>query len=451
MLGINSINQRLRGFGREAWAWTSYDFANSAFATSVTAVIFSKYYAGVIAGGARGTDFHILGFDFNIPGASLFQLSVLIGTVLTIFISPFVGVFADMTGSKKKLLIVVTTVGCFFTAGLAFINPGDVLPGGLFYGIALCMFLLALNLYNAFLPQICSQRDIGLVSGFSWALGYMGGGICLLLNLIMLENPGILGFEEGTFGVSHVMLSVALWWWLFALPTFVGVKERPPRRDINSQTARPRQVWKNLVQTFKQARKYKQLWLFLIAYLFFTNGIETTISTASIFGDQELGMSTSSLITLFLIVQFTAFPGAILFGVLVDTYGNKKVLSLALSVWIVALIWVYNLGLFTDAVTEFYFAAVMIGIVLGGSQASARSLFASFTPPARSAEFFSFYGISGRLASVMGPLTFAAVNIATRSLRHSIIAMVVFFVIGLIILYRVNEEEGIQAAALESQ
>lgn len=439
----------MKGFGTEAWAWTSYDFANSAFATSITAVIFSKYYAGVIAGGPQGTDFNLLGYEFNLPGASLFQFAVLFGTILTVLISPFVGIFADITGSKKKLLIAVTAIGGLCTACLSFLNPGDAIAGGIFYGMALCMFLLALNFYNAFLPQICKSEDIGLVSGISWAIGYIGGGICLLLNLIMLEKPELLGFEPGTFGIGHVILSVALWWWIFSLPTFIGVRERPPRPIPEGQSASPRQVVRNLIQTLGQMRRFRQLWIFLLAYLFFTNGIETTITSASIFGDQELHMSTGSLITLFLVVQFTAFPGALFFGFLVDRIGNKKALSLALAVWVIALFWVYNIGYFSDPIKVFYFAAVLVGLVLGGSQAAARSLFASFTPPQRSAEFFSFYGVAGRLASIMGPLSFAAVNIATRSVRQAIVVLIVFFLIGLIILSKINEKEGVEAALSE--
>jgi len=436
----------LKGFGGETWSWMTYDFANSAFATSIIAVIFNKYYAGVIAGGPAGTDFEFFGYHFNLPGASLFQLSVLFGTLLTVLISPFLGIFADLSGKKKKLLVLIVMIGGVATAGLAFINPGDAIEGGLLYGIALCMFLLSLNLYNAFLPQICSPKNIGLVSGFSWAIGYIGGGSCLLLNLIMLENPELLGFESGTFGVGHVIISVVLWWWLFSLPTFIGVRDRPPRVVSGNQSASPKQVIANLKETFKEMKRFRQLWIFLVAYLFFTNGIETSISSASIFGDEELHMDTGALIVLFLMVQFAAFPGALIFGFLVDKIGNKKALTIALIGWIIALTWVFKLGIFFDPVTEFHLAAALVGLVMGGSQASARSLFASFTPPKRSAEFFSFYGVAGRLASMMGPLTFATVNTATRSLRMAIIAMVIFFAIGLIALTRVNEAEGIKTA-----
>ena len=424
----------------------SYDFANSAFATSIMAVIFNKYYAGVIAGGVQGTDLNLLGYQFNLPGAALFQLSVLFGTILTVLISPFIGIFADLTGTKKKLLIIVTLAGGASTALLATLQPGDALAGGILYGLALCMFLLALNLYNAFLPQICSPENIGLVSGISWAVGYIGGGLCLLLNLIMLEKPQILGFQPGTFGIGHVMITVAIWWGLFSLPTFIGVKERPPRHDLSGRSHSPRQVIRNLAATLKDMRHFRQLWIFLLAYLFFTNGIETTISSASIFGDQELHMDTGALIQLFLLVQFTAFPGAIFFGFLVDRLGNKRSLAIALAVWVPALFWVYNLGVFLPPRTEFHLAAIMIGLVLGGSQAAARSMFASFTPPHRSAEFFSFYGVAGRLASIMGPIAFALVHTATRSLRQTIVSMVIFFLIGLFILTRVNEAEGVRVA-----
>lgn len=200
------------------------------------------------------------------------------------------------------------------------------------------------------------------------------------------------------------------------------------------------------MRTLKDLRHFRQLWIFLLAYVFFTNGIETTISSASIFGDEELHMDTAALIQLFLIVQFTAFPGALLFGVLVDKIGNKIALGMSLVVWVVALGWVYNLGTFFSPATEFRIAAVVVGLVMGGSQAAARSLFASFTPPARSAEFFAFYGVAGRVASIMGPLAFAAVNTATRSLRGAIASLIVFFLLGLVILWRVNEAEGMKMA-----
>ncbi|MCX6641020.1 MAG: MFS transporter [bacterium] len=438
--------RRLREFGGEAWAWMSYDFANSAFATSIMAVIFNKYYAGVIAGGEAGTDFHFFGRLINVPGASLFQFSVLAGTILTVIFSPFIGIYADLTGTKKRLLIILTVIGGVATLLLAPMGAGDVIPAGLLYALALAAFFLATNLYNAFLPQISKPQNIGLISGISWAIGYIGGGLCLLLNLLMLQNPRVLGFAPGTFGVPHVIISVAFWWWIFSLPTFIGVRERPARTD-SIQKSNPRHVLRNFLVTFKQMRRFKQLWIFLLAYLFFTNGIETTISSASIFGDQELHMDTAQLIVLFLIVQFTAFPGAVLFGVLVDRLGNKRALSISLFVWIIALLWVYRLGLFFDPITEFRLVAILVGLVLGGSQAAARSLFASFTPPERSGEFFGFFGIAGRLASTLGPLSFAVVNIATRSIRLAVIAMVVFFIIGILILFKVNEAEGIKAAS----
>lgn len=436
---------RLKSFSPEVWSWMTYDFANSAFATSVAAVIFNKYFAGVIAGGPTGTDFDFFGWRFNLPGATLFELSVLFGTILTILMSPFVGIYADLKGVRKKLLVWTIFIGGIATAGLSWLGPGDVVLGGVLYGVASCAFLLSVNLYNAFLPQICADKDVGLVSGISWAIGYVGGGLCLLLNLVMLQNPQALGFAPGAFGVGHVVLSVSAWWVLFSLPLILGVRERPPRENTAyaAASARPRQLLANLISTLKDMRHFRQLWIFLLAYVFFTNGIETTINTASIFGDQELGMDSAALIKLFLLVQFTAFPGALLFGLLVDKIGNKKGLAISLLGWLVALLWVYNLGIFTDRIVEFHLAAVLVGLVMGGSQAAARSLFASFTPPDRSAEFFSFYGIAGRIASILGPLSFAAVNTATRSLRAAILVMVVFFALGLGVLTRVNEAEGV--------
>jgi UMF1 family MFS transporter len=442
---------RLKSFSPEVWSWMTYDFANSAFATTITAVIFNKYFAGVIAGGAAGTDFNLLGWRFNLPGATLFALAVLIGTILTIILSPFIGIYADKKGARKRLLVWTIFIGAIATAALSWLEPGNVISGAVLYGVASCAFVLSLNLYNAFLPQICAEKDVGLVSGISWAIGYIGGGLCLLLNLMMLQNPQMLGFAPGTFGVGHVVLSVSAWWVLFSLPIMIGLKERPPSRDAaGAATANLGQLRRSLMTTLKDLRHFRPLWIFLLAYVFFTNGIETSISTASIFGDQELRMDSAALIKLFLLVQFAAFPGALLFGLLVDKIGNKKGLAISLIGWMVALLWVYNLGIFTEPIVEFHLAAVLVGLVMGGSQAAARSLFASFTPPARSAEFFSFYGIAGRVSSIMGPLSFAAVNVATRSLRAAILVMVAFFLAGLIVLTQVDEREGTQHRRLDS-
>ncbi len=444
---MSSVFSRLRGFDREIWAWMSYDFANSAFVTSLATVIFNKYYAGVIAGGSQGIDYVFLGYRFNLPGAAQFELALTLGTILTIIISPFLGAYADLAGAKKRLLFLTVLLGGLATGGLCWVQPGQALLGGMLFAVAFAAFLLSLNLYNAFLPQICSARDLGLVSGISWALGYVGGGLCLLFNLIMLENPQLLGFAPGTFGMTHVIVTVLLWWWIFSLPVLLWVEERAPAgRPVLKPAANPRHVLQSLLFTLRTIRQFRQLWIFLLAYVFFTNGIETTIYSASIFGDEELHMDSSALIVLFLLVQFAAFPGALLFGFLVDRLGNKTSLVISLCGWLMALLWVYNLGLFFQPIVEFHLAAVLVGLVLGGSQSAARSMFASFTPPARSAEFFSFFGIAGRVAAIAGPLVFAAANIATRSLRSSIIAMIAFFLIGLVILTRVKESEGMRLA-----
>ncbi|RJP75882.1 MAG: MFS transporter [Candidatus Zixiibacteriota bacterium] len=441
-----SLFRRAKGFGGEVWAWITYDFANSAFITSLYAVIFNQYFAGVIAGGPAGTDFTLLGWNFNLPGATLWELSVLLATLLVIVLGPLAGIYADRTGTRKRLLGLAVILGATATAGLAGIRPGQVVFGGVLFALALAAWLLSINLYNSFLPQVAREEDVGLVSGISWALGYLGGGLCLLLNLFMLQNPRLLGFPEGTFGLGHIIGVVALWWLVFSLPLFLGVRERPPAVGAPGHAADLRQLLRGLGRTLTQVRAFRPLALFLLAYVLFSNGIETSIGAASIFGAEVLRMDTPALIRMFLLVQFTAFAGALGFGVLVDRIGNKISLALSLCGWLVALVWVYNLGLFLDPVTEFHLAAVLVGIVMGGSQAAARSLFARFTPPRRSAEFFAFYGVAGRVSSALGPLTFAAVNTATRSLRGAILALAVYFALGLILLLRVDESAGREGA-----
>ena len=432
---------------REVLGWSFYDVANSAFATSVMAVIFNKYYAGVVAGGAEGTVFSILGWHIRVPGASMFNFTVALAMIVVAITAPLLGAIADFSGVKKRFLFWYCVGGSIFTALLATVGPGDVLWGGFLFMLGLIGFSGGNAFYNALLPEIAAKEDLGKVSGIGWALGYIGGGLCLLVNLCMLQYPKVLGLREPT-SIGAVFPVVGIWWFVFALPTFLWVKERAPRQIKPANQSYFNIGITRLRKTYKQLHRFRELWKFLLAYFLFNDGIETVIIMAAIFGDQVLHMSSGQLIMFFLLIQGVAFFGALGFGWMVDWIGNKKTLIITLITWTVVVFWAYFIGIFTDPVKEYYFLGVLVGIVMGGSQSAARSLQASFVPIQNSAEFFSFFAISGKFASVMGPLTFGLVTLITGSLRTGILVLVVFFLAGLGILLTVDETKGTAEALI---
>ena len=431
----------------EVIAWSSYDFANSAFATSILAVIFNHYYAETVSGGASGTPFSILGRTIQVPGATLFHYAVVISMFLVVITAPILGAAADYSNSKKKYLAFFCMLGCIFTGLLFFVRSGDVLSGAIFFIVANFAFAGGNVFYNGLLLNVAHPEDMGKVSGIGWGLGYLGGGLCLVLNLIMLMKPEALGFAPGSIKVHHIFPVVGIWWLLFALPLFIFVKEdgiRVVRERVNFIKA----GFGRVKGTFKEVRRYKQLVRFLFAYILFNDGIETTIITASIFGAEVVGLGATEIIVFFLVVQATAFIGSILFGYLVNVVGNKNALMISIGVWSFIILWGRFIGFTGEIVREFYLLGILTGLVLGGSQSTARSLQASFTPKDKGAEFFGFFAVCGKFAAMLGPFLYGTAVLITGSLRSGILVMLIFFIAGGAILYYVNEEEGIEASGI---
>jgi len=359
-------------------------------------------------------------------------------------ISPFLGAWADGRASKKKFLAGYIVLGVFSTAMLATAGPGEWLWGAFWFILADIGFAGGNVFYNAFLRELASPDEMGKVSGWGWGTGYLGGGLLLMINLLMLQSPEIIGLPIDYFTVHHTFLSVAIWWGLFSIPLLVNVKERaiPSGSDRGGIGMAVRR----LKSTFRQIKSYKDLVRFLVAYLFFNDGIETVIIMAAIFGDQELGMNQQLLIGYFLMIQFTALIGSLLFGKLTDVIGNKTSLLITLVVWCLVVIFAYFIGWSGNPVTEFFILGIIAGIVMGASQSIARAMQGTFTPPGHEAEFFAFFSISGRFAAIFGPLTYGIVVLVTGSLRFGILSLILFFVVGMILLIGVNENEGRRAA-----
>jgi UMF1 family MFS transporter len=425
---------------REIFGWAMYDFANSAFATTILAVIFNRYFAIVVAGGERGVEL----FGFRLHGASFFTFTISISMVISAIFSPFLGALADASGSKKRFLMAFCYTAVLFTGLLFFVHAGDYWMGAIFFIIANIGFAEGNVFYNAFLPGISTEQNIGRISGLGWALGYIGGGVLLAINLIMLKYPEWLGFPVGYFTVNDCFLSVALWWLIFSLPTVLFLRERAQKSIPSSGRNYLREGYRRLQHTFRRVKTFRELTKFLVAFLIYNDGIETVIIMASIFGAEVLGMETNELILFFLMVQGIAFLGAMVFGFLADKIGNKRTVMISLGIWSFIVLWAFQLGIVWDPKTEYWILGVLVAIVLGGSQAASRSLQGLFTPDANSAEFFAFFGVSGKFASIFGPLIYGILIAITGSVQSGVLSVLVFFVAGMAILWTVNEKKGME-------
>jgi len=417
-----------------------YDFANSAFATTILAVIFNQYFATIVAGGERGVDF----LGFRLHGASFFTFSVALSMAISAVLSPFLGAVADASASKKRFLMVFCYTALLFTGLLYFVHAGNYWRGAIFFIIANIGFAGGNVYYNAFLPEISTDENIGRISGLGWALGYIGGGALLGINLIMLKYPDRLGFPVGYFTVQDCFLSVALWWLIFSLPTFLFLKERAQKSFPTLRKSHFSEGYQRLRQTFRRIKTFRELTKFLVAYLIYNDGIETVIVMASIFGAEVLGMETGEIILFFLMIQGIAFFGSLIFGFLADAIGNKKAVMISLGIWSLIVLWAFKLGIFWNPKAEYWILGVLAGIVMGGSQAASRSLQGIFTPDANSAEFFGFFAVSGKFASVFGPLIYGILIAITGSVRSGILSVLLFFIVGMAILWTVNEQKGLE-------
>jgi UMF1 family MFS transporter len=429
---------------REVWGWGMYDFANSPFATTILAVIFNRYFAEVLAGGEEGVVLNLFGHAVRVPGVTFFTYILAAAMLIVAVLAPVLGAIADSSGSKKKFLAFFCYLGVGATALLYFANEGQYWRGAIFFIVAQIGFAAGNIFYNAFLPEISTSSNIGRISGFGFTLGYIGGAALLAINLAMLRYPEWIGFDA-PFTPQATFLSVAVWWGVFAIPTFLWLHERQPAMALPPGKTYLRIGVQRVSKTLRNLRRYRELTKFLSAFLIYNDGIQTIIVVAAIFVDQLLGMSEGAIVGLFLMIQATAFVGALLMGWLSDRIGNKRTIVITLLVWTVVAVWGCFLGFTGNPQYEVWLMGIVVGMVLGGSQSASRALQGNFTPEANSAEFFAFYGIAGKFSSVLGPLVYGSVY-ALIGIRSATLSLAVFFVIGLVILHFVDEEEGMRQA-----
>ena len=439
--GVADLGPLNRAREQKAWYW--YDWANSAYTTTIGTVFFGPYFIS-LAENAVGDGGRFEFATFSLPPGSLFFWLITLSTILSALLLPPLGAYADRTANKKGLLGLFAWTGSAF-AVLIFLATGDnwwlaaigIVGGNICFGAA-----GVIN--DSILPLISTEDERDRVSSRGWAFGYLGGGLLLVLNLAVYLGHEAIGLDEG-LAARLCMLSAALWWAGFTLIPFLRLRNHPPQHVVATHEGGVvRQSFGQLGATLRDLRSYPVALTFLFAYLFFNDGIQTVIASASVFGAEELGHSQTVLIATILMVQFVAFGGALVFGRAAGRFGAKSTILAGLAIWMV----IVTVALFLPAgnVPLFLGLGVAIGIVLGGTQALARSYFSLLIPRGKEAEYFSFYHAMDRGTSWFGTATFGIVLAVTDSYRPAIFALIVFFLVGGLLLLRVDTERGIREA-----
>jgi MFS transporter, UMF1 family len=413
-----------------------YDWANSAFITTVVAAVFPIYYAQVAAAPLAPDD-----------AAFWFSAATTVALAVIAVLSPVLGAMADYAAIKKPLLAVFLAIGVVATGAMFFIYRGD-------WVLALVLFMLGnigvygtFTFYDSLLPHIAREGEMDRVSTAGYAIGYLGGGLLLAINLAWIQKPAWFGIPDTGTAVRLSFLSVAVWWLLFSIPLFRSVPEPP----LAAEAAPPSLgesisgAFVRLRITLGELRRFRHAFLMLLAFLIYNDGIGTVIRMATLYATQ-IGIASGDLILALLIVQFVGIPFAFLFGTLADRIGAKRAIFFSLVVYVA----ITTLGYFMKYAWHFYVLAILVGTVQGGSQALSRSLFASMIPKAKSSEFFGFFSVSDKFAGILGPLVFAIAIKGFGSIHSAILSVIVFFAIGAWLLTKVDVEEGVRIATAAS-
>ena len=411
---------------REVASWCLYDFANSAFTTLIVTFIFSEFFTRVIA------------MD-NVSGTVIWSRAVNISAIIVALTTPVLGAIADFSRRKKLFLLLATVQTVIFTALLFFMGPGMALPAAVIFIVANVGFEGANVFYNAFLPEISTPRNIGRVSGWGWALGYVGGLVALVIALGMVRSwlP-----QQGYLNVRATTLLVSGWFAIFAVPLFLFLHERGESKEVEPGTY-VREGFRRVGETFRHLRGYGEAAKLLLARLIYNDGLVTIFSFGAIYASAVFGMRTEDVILLGIALNISAAVGAFALGYVNDWIGGKWTIAITLVVLTGAAIF----GAAAPSRAAFWVAAVLIGLMVGPNQSASRSLLGVMIPAQKHGEFFGFFAFSGKLASVAGPFVYGTVVAATESHRAAMASIVGFFVVGFALLLLVDEQAGIAAAA----
>ena len=454
---VTAVNDK-----REIFGWAMYDWANSAFSTTVVTVFLGPYLSSLAEGTAKaqflaqnGVEWDatihapLINYLFGIPIApgAFFSYCVSISVLLQVFFLPILGAIADYSHRRKQFMQLFAIIGATCTVGL-FLITGDLWAwGGLLFIVANLSFGAAIVFYNAYLPDIASEEERDRVSSYGWAMGYLGGGLLLLLNLIFYQLHESLGVSTG-LAVRINLASAGLWWMGFSFFTWSRVRARHASRALPAGETYTSIGFSQLKHTLKELNNFPETLRYLLAYFLYNDGIQTVISQAAVFAAASvavggIGADTGTLTMVILMIQFVAFGGALFWGKLAGWIGAKQSIIVSLIIWVGVVIYAF-LGLRGESrITEFWILGAFIAIVMGGSQAISRSLFAQMIPDGKEAEFYSFYEISERGTSWIGPLFFGLAFQISGSYRPAIFSLVVFFIAGIIILPFVKVDKAI--------
>ena len=447
----------MRRLNKEIWGWAFYDWANSAFAVSILAVIFQFYFVDVLA--TSGTDaadklikeVTILGA--TIPSATLWSWSLSISMLIVVVLCPIIGAIADYAGKKKSFLLFFCYSGACATMLMVFLRVGMWKFGMILFILSNICFVAGNVVYNGLLIDVSpSKEDLGFVSGFGWGLGYMASFLILVFNLILIN----LKIPTAEWSVRLSLLSVGIWWAVFAVPTFLWVKERSIPKPLPEGKSLIAVGFSQLKDTIKSLPRYPAMLVFMVAFFLYNDGIQTIISTSATFTNYALGATLNSIIPAFVMIQFVAFFGSLLFIKIENTVGTKKALVYSLIIWVLIIGWAH----FIHSLIEFYIIAFLGGFVLGVSQSASRTIYALMIPPGKSAEFFSLYAIVGKIASIVGPFLFGIGALYSSRLKNvpvinsmagAIFPLFLMVLIGTLLLIKVDIEKGQKQAKLEQQ
>ena len=428
--------------GKKAiWGWAFYDWANSAFATTVIAGFFPVFFKQYWSEGA----------DANLSTAQLGLGNALAGLVMAL-LAPLLGAVADRTSARKRFLIFFAYLGVLSTAGLFLVDRGNWALAIFTFAMGNIGFSGANVFYDALLPRVAPPERIDAVSSLGYSLGYLGGGLLFAFNVLMTLMPQRFGLPDAAAAVQWSFVTVALWWGGFTIFTILWVPEQRAPAAALSPLAALAEGWHRLRSTLRTIGRFKPALIFLLAYWCYIDGVDTIIRMAVDYG-LSLGFPSTDLITALLIVQFVGFPAALVFGRLGQRWGPRPAIFLAIGVYMGVTVW----GALMTHRLEFYFMAVVIGLVQGGIQALSRSYYARLIPPERTAEFFGFYNMLGKFASILGPALMGVVGLLVRralmpaapvaeelirvgqtASRWSIASILILFGIGAVLLYFVD-------------
>jgi UMF1 family MFS transporter len=423
-----------RTYRRIINSWCMYDWANSAFATTIMAAMFPPFYRSLATTAGLS--------EANATAAWAYTASIAL--LIIAILAPVLGAISDHTGGRKWYVAFFAGLGILGTGLFVVLGDDTYVLGSILYIMGNVGFAGANIFYESLLPHIAKKGDIDQISARGYALGYVGGGILLVINVLWYMQPELFFMPNVGFALRASFFSVAVWWAVFSIPLFRNVPEPPVVRTADEHVNVLRAGFGRLGRTFRQITRYKQVLIFLVAFWIYNDGIGTIIRMATAYGD-EIGIGLTDMTIALIITQFVGIPFSFGFGWLARRLGTKRSILLALAVYTIISI----AGFFMQTATHFYILAFMVGTVQGGSQALSRSLYGSMIPKSQSAEFFGFFSTSSKFAGILGPLLFGIVSQLAGGSRLSIVSLIIFFIVGGLILTRVNVEEGIHVAQQE--